>query len=127
MCSSDLLAELMQSGQFEAHLRRMRRLYRTRRAVLLEALARELPGLVTPGPSEAGLYLHIVLAPGLDETAVAERAAARGVGVYPATPYFVRPVERPGLILGYSALDEDAITEGIRRLRLAIDEVLGHG
>jgi GntR family transcriptional regulator/MocR family aminotransferase len=121
----EALAELMESGQFEAHLRRMRRLYRTRRAVLLDALARDLPGLATPGPSEAGLYLHVVLAAGLDETAVAERAAARGVGVYPARPYFVRPVERPGLVLGYSALDEEAIVEGIRRLRLAIDEVRG--
>ncbi len=121
----EALAELMQSGQFEAHLRRMRRLYRARRAVLLDALARELPGLATPGPSEAGLYLHVVLAAGLDETTVAERAAARGVGVYPAGPYFVRPVERPGLVLGYSALTEDAIVEGIRRLRLAIEDVRG--
>jgi GntR family transcriptional regulator / MocR family aminotransferase len=121
----EALAELIQSGHFEAHLRRMRRLYRGRRNALLDALARHLDGLATPGPSEAGLYLRIVFADGLAETAVAQRAATYGVAVYPAGPYFARTVERPGLILGYAALDEERIAEGIRRLRLAVDDVRG--
>ena len=119
-----VLAELMASGQFEAHLRRMRRLYRARRNALLEALGRELPGLATPGPSEAGLYLRIVLSRDLDEATIVKAAAARGVAVYSAAPYFSRPVEQPGLILGYASLDEAGIAEGIRRLRLAIDDTL---
>jgi GntR family transcriptional regulator / MocR family aminotransferase len=67
------------------------------------------------------LYLRIVLAPGLDDEAVARRAADLGVAVYPARPYFRHPPPRPGLILGYAALDEAGIEEGIRRLRRAID------
>jgi GntR family transcriptional regulator/MocR family aminotransferase len=118
-----LLAELIETGHFEAHLRRMRRVYRGRRAALLEALARELGDVAESGPSDAGLYLRIVLAEGLNEEAVAREAAKRGVGVYPAGPYFARPVARPGLILGYAALDEAGIAEGVRRLRRAIDAV----
>jgi GntR family transcriptional regulator/MocR family aminotransferase len=118
----EMLAELIESGQFEAHLRRMRRVYRGRRTALLEALARDLDGLAEPGPSEAGLYLRIVLAPGLDDEVVARRAAELGVAVYPARPYFARPPARPGLILGYAALDEAGIAEGIRRLRQAIED-----
>jgi GntR family transcriptional regulator/MocR family aminotransferase len=119
----EMLAELIESGHFEAHLRRMRRVYRGRRAALLEALARELGALVTLGPSDAGLYLRIVLAEGLEEAAVTRRAAELGVAVYPAAPYFARPPARPGLILGYAALDEAGIAEGIRRLRRAIESV----
>lgn len=119
----ELLAELIQGGHFEAHLRRMRRVYRGRWTALLEALARELGPLVEAGPSDAGLYLRIVLAEGLDEEAVTREAAARGVAVYPARPYYQRPMAQPGLILGYAALDEAGIQEGIRRLRLAIDAV----
>jgi len=117
----EMLTQLIDSGQFEAHLRRMRRVYRGRRAALLEALAHELGDLAEPGPSEAGLYLRILLADGLDEESVARRAAGLGVAVYPARPYFARPPARPGLILGYAALDEAGIAEGIRRLRQAID------
>jgi GntR family transcriptional regulator / MocR family aminotransferase len=117
----ELLAELIQSGHFEAHLRRMRRIYRGRRVALLEALAHELGTLAVTGRSDAGLYLRIVLAQGLDEEVIAREASARGVAVYPARPYYQRPPARPGLILGYAALDEAGIREGIRRLRQAID------
>jgi GntR family transcriptional regulator / MocR family aminotransferase len=102
----------------------MRRVYRGRRAALLEALERDLAGLATPGPSDAGLYLRIVLAEGLDEREVARRAAELGVAVYPAQPYFARAVARQGLVLGYAALDEAGIAEGVRRLWLAIDLTL---
>jgi DNA-binding transcriptional MocR family regulator len=88
-------------------------------------LACELGPLAEAGPSDAGLYLRIVLAEGLDEETVAREAAARGVAVYPARPYYQRDIARPGLILGYAALDEAGIREGIRRLRLAIDAVRG--
>ena len=117
----ELLAELIQGGHFEAHLRRMRRVYRGRRAALLEALALEFGPLAEAGSSDAGLYLRIVLAEGLDEDTITQEAAARGVGVYPARPYYQRAPARPGLILGYAALDEAGIREGIRRLRLAAD------
>lgn len=120
----ELLADMIHSGQFEAHLRRMRRVYRARRTALLEAVARDLGDLAAPGPSDAGLYLRLVLADGLNEEAVAARAAALGVAVYPAGPYFARAVPKPGLILGYAALDVPGIQEGIRRLRLAIDAEL---
>jgi GntR family transcriptional regulator/MocR family aminotransferase len=120
----ELLADMIQSGQFEAHLRRMRRVYRARRAAVLEAVALDLGGLATPGPSDAGLYLRLVLADGLNEEAVAARAATLGVAVYPAGPYFARPIPKPGLILGYAALDVPGIQEGIRRLRLALDAEL---
>ncbi len=115
-----MLAQFIQEGHFEAHLRRMRRVYRARRTALLEALARELGNLAEPGPNEAGLYLLVRLAPGIDEGAVAQRAAKLGVAVYSAEPYYQRPVERPGLVLGYAALDEAQIREGIRRLARAI-------
>ncbi len=86
----------------------------------VDALARELGELAEPGPSEAGLYVLVRLAPGLDETAVARRAAELGVAVYPAGPYYARLVERPGLVLGYAALDEAQIAEGTRRLARAV-------
>ncbi|MDP8921860.1 MAG: PLP-dependent aminotransferase family protein [Chloroflexota bacterium] len=118
----EALAQFIEAGQFEAHLRRMRRVYRARRAILLDALARELGGIAEPGPSEAGLYVLVRLAPGVDEMAVARRAAQLGVAVYPAAPYYAHLVDRPGLVLGYAALDEAQIAAGIRRLARAVRE-----
>jgi len=44
------------------------------------------------------------------------RAGAAGVGVYPATPYYLRPPTRGGLLLGYASLSETEIRRGIERL-----------
>jgi len=115
----EALAEFIDTGQFEAHLRRMRRVYRARRAALLGALDRELGNRIEVGPSEAGLYVLVRLPSGIDEATVARRAWDLGVAVYPAAPYYASPVARPGLVLGYAALDEQHIEEGIRRLALA--------
>jgi DNA-binding transcriptional MocR family regulator len=47
----------------------------------------------------------------------------RGVGVYPAAPYYARPPAEAELVVGYGALGERAIREGVRRLRQAIDAI----
>jgi GntR family transcriptional regulator/MocR family aminotransferase len=51
------------------------------------------------------------------ETAVIEAAAARGVGIYGISPYFLAQPARNGFMLGYSRMKEADIREGIRRLR----------
>ena len=43
-------------------------------------------------------------------------AAAVGVGVYSATPYYLRPPPRAGLLLGYASLGPAEIRRGIEAL-----------
>jgi len=47
----------------------------------------------------------------------------RGVGVYPAAHFYARPPAHAELLLGYAALGEDTIREGITRLARALDEL----
>jgi GntR family transcriptional regulator/MocR family aminotransferase len=111
-----VLADFIAEGHFARHLRRMGRLYRERRDILLDALRRHLAETVQPGGTGAGLHLVGWLSPELDEDAVAAAAAASGVGVYPLGRFRLRGGGRPGLLLGYAALDERQIHEGVRRL-----------
>ena len=48
--------------------------------------------------------------------ALIDRAARRGVGIYPASPYYLRKPRRAEILLGYSALPEREVVEGIRIL-----------
>jgi GntR family transcriptional regulator/MocR family aminotransferase len=52
-----------------------------------------------------------------------EACRERGVGVYPAAPFYARPPARAELLLGYAALTEAAIRQGVRRLREALDSL----
>jgi GntR family transcriptional regulator/MocR family aminotransferase len=115
-------ADFLERGEFDRHLRRMRPLYRRRRDTLIEALRERMPDL-EPGGIAAGLHLVAYLPSDLDEDAVVEAAARRGVAVYGLAPYRISPTGRGGLIFGYATLDERTIIEGARTLAEAIADV----
>ena len=114
-----VLSDFIHEGHFERHLRRMRRLYAARRGALLTALEEHLGGLVTPGGDGAGLHLVAWLPAGCDAHALATRVARLGVATAPVGPYYAAGTGRSGLMLGFAALDEDTIAEGVRRLAQA--------
>jgi GntR family transcriptional regulator/MocR family aminotransferase len=114
-------ADFLAGGEFDRHLRRMRPVYRQRRAALLAALAEHLPDLRPTGIS-AGLHLVTWLPPDLDETAVAAAAGRHGVAVAGLSPYRIAPGPA-GLIFGYATLSDRAIHEGIAQLAAAIAQV----
>src|SRR6202050_4892195 len=111
----ETLAEFISTGMYERHLRRIRRRNTAHRAALLDAIREYLGGRVEVGGDGAGT--HVVLWPAdkrIAEDAVIQRAAGRGVGVYGIAGYFLGRPSRPGLLLGYSRMNEQGIREGIR-------------
>jgi GntR family transcriptional regulator/MocR family aminotransferase len=118
-------ADFVAEGHLERHVRRSRARHAARRRALVEALDGELGPRARVLGASAGL--HVLLR--LDELAardvrrLREACRERGVGVYPAAPFYARPPARAELLLGYGALDEGAIHEGVRRLREAVDAI----
>jgi GntR family transcriptional regulator / MocR family aminotransferase len=110
------LAEFIQTGMYERYLRRLRRRNTSQRKALLGAIHKYLGERVTVTGVDAGA--HVVLWPKertSEQTTIA-RAASLGVGVYGISHCYLQRPQRTGLTLGYSALNEDEIREGIRRL-----------
>jgi GntR family transcriptional regulator/MocR family aminotransferase len=110
------VADLIERGELDRHLRRQRRRYREQRGALLDALARELPELTVRGVA-AGLYAVVSLPTDLDEAAVVSAARARGLALEG------RGTEAPGLVLGYADIDSAAIAPAVAALAAGIDEV----
>ena len=111
-----VLTDFMSGGHFTAHLRRMRALYRQRRRCLLEALERRLGRHLRVCSIPAGMHLTVELPAGVDDLALARRAAELGLEVSPLSRYYLGEGRRPGLLLGYSAVGEDRLREGVERL-----------
>jgi GntR family transcriptional regulator/MocR family aminotransferase len=110
------LADFLAEGHFGRHLRRMRRLGRARRDALLTALRRHFGTAVALPSAATGMHVMVKLG-GVDAAELASAARSRGVGVYPAAPYYAaRPPDPSALLLGFGALSESAIDEGIGRL-----------
>jgi GntR family transcriptional regulator/MocR family aminotransferase len=116
-----VLADFMDGGHFNAHLRRMRLLYHGRRDALIAACARSLPATAILGPATSGMNAALHLPARFADVGVAARAAAAGVRVQPLSRYASGTKAGNGLLLGYTALTERRIAAGIARLARAID------
>lgn len=94
------LAELLASGGFDRHIRRMGTQHRRRRDHLVAALAGTLPTWRVSGTA-AGLHLVVHLPDGHDEVAVAAAAQGCGLDARPLSNYTVETRAAPGLVVGY--------------------------
>ncbi|MBC2642426.1 MULTISPECIES: PLP-dependent aminotransferase family protein [unclassified Rhodococcus (in: high G+C Gram-positive bacteria)] len=97
------LADFIERGAFDRHVRRMRTLYRRRRDTLVETLAARAPHVHVTGIA-AGLHAVLELPAGT-ETATVDRAASLGLAVEGLRTFRHPdgPASRPdGLVVGYS-------------------------
>ncbi|SDE01119.1 MocR-like pyridoxine biosynthesis transcription factor PdxR [Belnapia rosea] len=120
LLEQEALADLIESGAYERHVRRVRRRNGERRAALLAALSARLGDAVTVVGADAGLHVVAWLngVPRAREEAFINRAHAAGLGLYPVTPLYapaaatLRP-DAAGLVMGYASLEESAIRRGV--------------
>ncbi len=119
------LGELLATGEYDRHIRRMQRRYRERRDVLVRSLRKHFGTRVDIQGSSAGLHLAAWL-PALRPDRVDDLVAAcrsRDVGVYPIARHSSRPPARAALLLGYGLVDAGAIDRGVRKIAECYREV----
>ena len=117
-----VLAEFIGEGHFANHIRRMRALYATRQAALIQSI-REYAPIIEANPADAGMHLIGWLPLGMDDKIAAEAAATYEIDVAPLSIYRLQAGGRGGLLLGYAALDEATIRDGVQRLAEALRTV----
>jgi GntR family transcriptional regulator / MocR family aminotransferase len=114
------LAELLEEGEIQRHVWRTRRAHAARRDALVEALGAWLGGALSFRTPPGGIALWCRTAPGLDASAWAARALARGVAVQPGRSFAFDGRARPYLRLGFARHDERELVEAVRRLADAL-------
>ena len=116
-----VLADFIQEGHFERHLRRTRLLCRQRRRALVFALGERLGSQLRVIGDQAGMFLTTVLEKGRRDREVATRAALQGVRTFPLSECYMGRTRRQGLVLGYGGFTEKEIAEGVDRLRAVLN------
>lgn len=120
-----VLAQLMESGDLERHLRLLRRRHRRRRDAMIKALSSQLPEAEIHGAA-AGLHLMISFATTFSDVDLAAAAFDRGVKVQPLSWHCQIP-HKPGVVLGYAANPVGTIEQGISLLGESLRELQGAG
>jgi GntR family transcriptional regulator/MocR family aminotransferase len=111
------LADLISSGAYDRHVRRMRQRYRGRRDRLVAALAERAPHIEVSGIA-AGLHAVLRLPPGTEGSAV-EAALGRGVALDGLAEYRHPDTDMPahdGLVVGYATPSEHAYGAALEAL-----------
>lgn len=110
------LARFIDAGALTRHLRRVRPIYRRRLDAALEAVATSLPHAV-PKRVAAGLHLYVQLPNWCDELGLIDAAYTRGLLIEGASWHWSVPRSAPpALVLGYGAIDEAALRNGLTTL-----------
>jgi GntR family transcriptional regulator / MocR family aminotransferase len=114
------LAEFINSGHYDGHIRRSRLAYRRRRDGLVAALAQDAPQVRVTGIA-AGLHAIVELPGGHTEEQVVARAARIGLAIEGLGAYAMGGhTHQPALVIGYAAPPDHAFTGAIARLSAAI-------
>jgi len=110
------LARFMEDGHYNAHIRAMRKLYASRREILLASIDKHLNGIVTALRPQGGLQIPCFLQAGWSEEKTIRQAATAGIQLLGLSSLYAGENRQQGWLLGYSALSAHEIAAAVSRL-----------
>jgi len=113
------LADFIDEGHFERHVRRMRGLYERRRNALIDQLKTAFGTNVAVRGESAGMHLLAKFSIEVPNDELVLRAAREGVSLTNAQPLYLLGGGEGEFVLGFAELDEERIAEGVQRLARA--------
>lgn len=117
--------ELVGAPAWSRHLRTVSQELKARRDTLTAAVTLRLPELALPHIPSGGYHLWLRLPDTLPEPALLAAALRAGVAAAPGRPYFCAEPPAGHIRLSFAGVaGPTEITEGVRRLRTAMDELL---
>jgi 2-aminoadipate transaminase len=120
LCSSTLsqllVTSYFQEARWRDYVESVTETYRTRRDTMLDALADHFPPQAEWTRPAGGLFLWATLPDFIDTTDLLARALRDNVAFVPGAAAFMDGRGRNSMRLNFSAVDEDDIREGIRRI-----------
>jgi GntR family transcriptional regulator/MocR family aminotransferase len=120
LLDQQILADFIEEGHLEAHIRKMRSRYDQNRQVLVRALNDHFGEQAIILGEKAGIHVMVRFQLPLSDEEIIDRAAQVGVGMMSALPHYLGAAGHGEFIFGYAELTIDDIQTGIHRLAAAI-------
>lgn len=119
-----IVLEFHKRGGADAHIGRLKVLYREKQDRARAALTRELAGTgISWNDPEGGFYFWVRLPRGVSARALLDVALEEGVAFVPGDAFAIEADHENALRFSISAPTPDRIDEGVRRLRRAFDRL----
>ena len=114
------MAQFIENGYWESHIRKMRAVYRQKMQVLVQELEREFGDVIKIMGRYSGLYILVQIQTIYSESELIEKAKEYGVKVYPTSIYYItRQPDAVMIKLGFSNCSVEEIKQGVKLLHEA--------
>lgn len=114
------VAELFEDGEMHRHFHRARKLYRTRRDALVDALRADLGDTLTWRVPSGGMAIWAHVDPAVDVEGWAERAQRRGLTFRTGRIFTYDGKPIPFVRLGFARLDEAEVEAAVATLKASL-------
>jgi 2-aminoadipate transaminase len=126
LCSSTLsqlmVTEYFAAGRWRDYVDSVAERYRARRDTMLDALAEHFPAQAVWTHPAGGLFIWATLPDFIDTTDLLARALRDNVAFVPGAAAYLDGRGHNAMRLNFSAVDEDDIREGVRRIGKVVAE-----
>jgi len=119
-----LAYEVVRTGFLDGHVRELRKVYRERRDVMLEAMEEHFPEGVRWTRPQGGLFLWATVPEEIDTAELLKEAVEEKVVFVPGFAFFADGRGHNTMRLNFSNAQPEMIQEGIRRLGKVIEKRL---
>ena len=109
------LADFIEDGHFNRHIRRLRKAYGERAEALSYHFDRQANGLARLTKPQAGMHSVAWLPSHADDKAISRLAARNGIEAR-ALSFYGQAKQKPGLVLGFGTLTPEEIAKGVATL-----------
>ena len=106
-----MLTTFIETGEFEKHLNRMRKIYSKKRQLLMDML-NERKDITIKG-ADAGLHVVLEYPKNYSEEYIVKKAKEKKIKVYGLSSYGTKR-EIPSILLGFATLSEEKLKEGVK-------------
>ncbi len=120
--SQVLMAEYLQSGEFEKHLEKIRQLYKTKRDYMMEQIDKHFPKDIKVYTPNGGLFIWAELPKEKDAYKLLEKALDKGVAFIPAVSFYANKNVHNTIRLNFSGASESDVEKGIKILAEVLAE-----
>ncbi len=123
-----MLSAFLNQGYFERYLNKMRGIYKGKHDIFLALLKKEAWVHKIYG-DYAGMHVLVEVNTQMSAKDIVENAKKKEIRIYALEEFMIPGVEKPmvkypTLVLGYGALDEDEMRDGIGRIRNIVSQMV---
>ncbi|HEY9712729.1 MAG TPA: PLP-dependent aminotransferase family protein [Chroococcales cyanobacterium] len=120
LLDQQVLADFINQGHLDRHIRKMRSIYSVRRKLFVETLKKYFGNRISIHGDNAGINVLVRFDTHLSDKDLVERARKLGVGLTSTAQLYVGEPRHGEFLLNYGGLSDEQITDGVDRLAHAL-------